>query len=300
VDIKQLRYFKAIVQEGQITRAAKKLHMAQPPLSQQLKLMEQELGVPLIERQGKRLELTKAGKVLYDRALPLLQSLEDVLTEVKETHEGLRGTLSFGTVKSFFSNLLEPIQMYKKKYPAVSFQIREGDSFLLGEYLKKREIEFAVIRLPMDMYEFSSIHLNKEPFVAVMPESWLSDKWNESSIQLTELQSKPLLLLHRLSGVGQFEMIVEECKKHGFEPIIACECPDVNILLTLASVGIGAAIVPKSTLHTLEVTNVKVLEIVDFTAMAESAVIWMKDRYMSKSAELMIEQIERYSEGIDR
>ncbi|MED1201579.1 LysR family transcriptional regulator [Heyndrickxia acidicola] len=292
MDIKQLRYFTAIVQEGQITRAAKKLHMAQPPLSQQLKLMEQELGVPLIERKGKRLELTKPGKVLYDRTIPLLQSLEDVLTEVKETHDGLRGALTFGAVKSCFANLLEPIRLYKKQHPAVSFQIREGDSFLLGEYLKNREIEFAVIRLPIDMNHFSSIHLQSEPFVAVIPESWISNKLNKSSIPLNELQSMPLLLLHRLSGVGQFEMIVEEFKKQGVDPIIACECPDVNILLSLASIGIGAAIVPQSTLRSLKISNVKMMEITDFHVKAESAVIWLKDRYLSRSAEEMIKQIK--------
>jgi len=92
MDFRQLRYFFVIAQEGQISRAAKKLHMAQPPLSQSLKSLETELGVRLFERNGRTMELTNAGKVLYNRAKELFYYLDETINEVRDTNEGLKGT----------------------------------------------------------------------------------------------------------------------------------------------------------------------------------------------------------------
>lgn len=107
MDIRQLRYFLEIAREGQITRAAKRLHMEQPPLSRQLKQMEKELGVTLFDRSGKRLELTRAGELLRQKAESLLQQFHESLNEVKELDEGVRGTLAIGAVVSCVS-LLPP------------------------------------------------------------------------------------------------------------------------------------------------------------------------------------------------
>ncbi|MGV2805411.1 LysR family transcriptional regulator, partial [Clostridium perfringens] len=125
MDIRQLRYFLTIAQEGQITRAAKQLNMEQPPLSRQLKLMEEELGVLLFERSGKQLQLTHAGELLQNRAASLLNQFNETLTEVKEIHAGIRGMLSIGAVVSCISLLPQRIQIFRQQYPEVTFKIRE-------------------------------------------------------------------------------------------------------------------------------------------------------------------------------
>lgn len=288
MDTKQLRYFLTIVEEGQITKAAQKLHMAQPPLSSQLKLLEKELGVTLIKRKRRsNLELTKAGEALYNRGKKLMNELEDTITEVKETNEGLRGTLSIGSTKSCFSFLPKRIKYFRKKYPAVNFQILEGDSYIVSKYLTNKEIEVAVVRLPVDETHLSMIKLPKEPYVAVVPNDW--DLSEHTSIKLKEFKNLPLLLLHRVSGIGQYEMIVEECKQHGFEPMVVCECPDASMLLSLVSSGIGASIVPKSTIATVDTNGYKVFELEDSTITTEAAIVWLKGRYLSKSAVEFIE-----------
>ncbi|WP_313897590.1 LysR family transcriptional regulator [Bacillus litorisediminis] len=250
MDIRQLFYFCTIVQEGQITRAAKKLHMAQPPLSQQLKQLEQELGVTLLERNGRSLELTEAGKLLYQRARHLLTQLEETKQEVKETGEGLRGVLAIGSVKTCFSHLPDKIRQFRELYPNVSFQLREGDTFYVSELLRNREVELAIVRLPLNTQEFSMIPLPNEPYVAVVPKQWENQLSSAKAISMKELKKFPLLLLHRINGVGQFEMVINECKRHGFYPTIACDCPDAAMLLALVDAGVGVTLVPKSTLHT--------------------------------------------------
>jgi len=285
LDVKQLRYFSTIAQEGQITRAAKKLHMAQPPLSQQLKLLEQELGVHLMDRNGKNIELTEAGKVLYKRAQEILQRFEETVTEVKEVGEGIRGVLSIGSVKTCFSYIPEKIRYFREHYPLVSFRLHEGDSFRLAKNITNWDIELAIIRLPLDLNNFSSLSLPNDRFVLVIPENWSSKK----TIKMKEIAEMPLLLLHRISGAGLYELVVDECRRHGFDPNIVCQCADAAMLLSLVRTGIGAALLPKSTLLSFPADSLKIMDIEDSTIESEAAVIWLKDRCLSKSAVRFLE-----------
>jgi DNA-binding transcriptional LysR family regulator len=121
MELRKLLYFVTIVEEGQITRAAKRLHMAQPPLSLQLKALEEELGVTLIRRNTKSLELTQAGWIFFHRAKEILNSVDGMISEVREQGMGIAGKLSIGTVMSCVSYLPKPIQIFKHKYPRVQF-----------------------------------------------------------------------------------------------------------------------------------------------------------------------------------
>jgi DNA-binding transcriptional LysR family regulator len=282
VDIKQLRYFSVIADEGQVSRAAKKLHMAQPPLSHHLKMLEQELGVTLMARNGRRMELTESGKVLLERAQKILQYIDDTVQEVRETGQGVRGVLSIGAVKSSFSFLPGAIRTFRSQYPLVKFHLREGDSYTIGERVKSREIELGLVRLPLDLSGMNMVRLQKEPYVAAYPKQWKQEI--PAPLALKDMKDWPLLLLHRINGIGQFEMIIEECRRHGFEPNVICECPDVAMLLSLVAEGVGASIVPRSALNAFPLSNVEYSEITDISISAESALIWLKERYLSRAA----------------
>ncbi|KOO46081.1 LysR family transcriptional regulator [Priestia koreensis] len=295
MDIKQLRYFCTIVEEKQITRAAKKLHMAQPPLSQQLKQLESELEVTLFERNGRLMEVTECGLVLYTKAKKILADLDETVVEVKSTDEGLKGVVAVGASKSCFSYLPARIKAFRETYPLVTFQLREGDTFHISELLKTRAIDLAVTRLPLESsdHEFSMIPLPKESYVFVIPQSWWQLVSKKTSVQMKEIQDFPLLLLHRINGKGQFEMIVNECKRHGFKPNVILECPDASMILSLVESEVGATIVPKSTLSAIPQLNTVALSIEDSEIVSESAVIWLKDRYLSKSAQHFLELFQQ-------
>ncbi|MGM9922769.1 MAG: LysR family transcriptional regulator [Bacillus sp. (in: firmicutes)] len=280
MDIRQLRYFIAIVEEGQITKAAQKLHMAQPPLSQQLKMMEEELGGKLFDRNGRNLALTESGKLLYKKGQELLARFEETLMEVKEVSEGLKGVLAIGSVKTCFAYIPDRLRFFRTYYPDVRFRLVEGDTYRLKQSLLNREIEVAIIRLPIASTEFSAINLAPDPFVLVIPKQWPISK----TIKMKDIDQLPLLLLHRVSGQGTYELVVEECRRHNFEPHIICECPDASMILTLVREGIGAAILPSSTMKSLTKQGVKVIRIEDCTVQSEAAIVWHKDRYLSKSA----------------
>ncbi|MFF2856245.1 LysR family transcriptional regulator [Peribacillus sp. NPDC058002] len=289
MDIRQLKYFVTIVQEEQVTKAAKKLHMAQPPLSQQLKLMEIEIGEKLFDRNGKKLELTETGKVLYKKAEALLNQFEESLLEVKEVSKGIQGTLSIGSVKTCFSYIPQRMRAFRVKYPDIRFKLMEGDTFRLTEGLINREIELAIVRLPINGKRFSSINLPPEDFVLVTPKEWdIPD-----SIGFKQIKDYSLLLLHRVSGQGTYELIVDECFRHGFEPKIVCECPDAAMILSLVKEGIGATIMPRTTSKSFSTQGIKIIELTDCEVQSEAALIWLEERYLSKGA---VKFLETFSE----
>lgn len=292
MDIRQLRYFLAIANEGQITRAAKLLNIEQPPLSRQLKQMEEELGVVLFDRNGKQLKLTHAGELLRQRAVGLLNQFNETLTYVKEVGEGVQGVLSIGAVVSCISLLPQAIQRFSRLYPQVTYKIREGDHFLLGEQLEKREIELVVTRLPFES-EFQSQHysvlpLPSDPFVAVIPSAWCSDS-GQMSLSMHELAEFPFLTLKTDRTTGMHERVIQAFQQHGLVPRILCECSSVAITVALVASGIGVTLLPKSVMASFAIPNIKQLEITNVDFQSDVGVIWLKDRYLSKSAQYFME-----------
>jgi DNA-binding transcriptional LysR family regulator len=281
MDLKQLRYFLTIAEEKQITRAAKKLNMSQPPLSQQLQLLEDELDTILFDRNTRSVELTEAGKALYLKGKALMAQLEDITNEVKEIGKGIRGVLSIGTVKSCLPITSPKMVEFRQKYPGVTYNVWEGDTSSLSSHLINRDIEVAIIRLPLNNSDFSMIKLINEPYVLVVPNSWSME---DTGIKMEKLSGIPLLLLHRKVGTGVYEIIVNECRRFGFEPNVICECPDPNVLISLVAEGLGATLLPRSTASTFPLSNIRIVELENCGIHSEAAIIWLKDRSLSKAA----------------
>ena len=139
MDIKQLTYFVAIVEEGSITSASKRLHISQPPLSNQLKILEEEIGVKLMERGPRNITLTEAGKLLYNRAINILKLTDATTRELCDLKKGVQGTISLGTVSSSGAVLLNRrVIEFNKAYPNIKFHIHEGNTFELIELIDRR------------------------------------------------------------------------------------------------------------------------------------------------------------------
>lgn len=300
MDIRQLKYFLAIAQEGQVTRAAKRLNMEQPPLSRQLKLMEEELGVRLFDRTAKHLRLTDAGELLRQKAEKLLIHFDEALREVKEIEDGVRGVLSLGSVVSCISLLPKRIERFRESYPQVTFKIFEGDHAYLGEQLHQRTIELIVARLPFeamtDPEQYQILPLPSDPFVAVIPSSWSSFS-DEQTISMKALADFPFLTLKTDQTTRMHAQVVNECRRHGFEPNIICECSSVAIIMSLIASGIGATVFPKSVMSSFPSTVVKMLDIHDADFQSEVGIVWLKDHYLSKSAERFINTFHTASSG---
>lgn len=288
MDIRQLHYFRTIIEEGQITRAAKVLNIAQPPLSQQLKLLEQELGTTLIIRDAKQWEITESGKSLYRRAVELLDLTEETKREIKEFGDGLRGTLSIGTSSICLSLLPDRIKTFQNRYPELYLKLLLGDFSFLEDLLDKREIEVALLLVPVNSKKVNTLRLPKEPFVIVIPSDW-NNSFPEGSVSLRDIIHHPFLMLRRIKGKGMYEDILEKFSEYGLFPKVTLECPDISTLLALVASGVGLTIIPRLSIHLAYNDKITILHIQEPFLEKEPVVVWGKDRYLSRAAERFLQ-----------
>lgn len=287
MDIKQLTYFQTIAEEGNITKAAERLHMAQPHLSKQLKLMEEELNVKLIERNTRKFQITDAGQKLWHRARQMTELMESTVKELKDFNEGLQGTLSIGTISSSGDILLpQRICSFNKKYPKINFEIRECSTNEVLELLKSGVIEIGIIRTPLNSEIYQSINLPVEPMVAAISNGKYWEN-SEESITLAELAGRPLLVHRRYE-----KMIAELCHQAGYEPRILCKIEDTRSILLLANTGIGIAIVPKDWIKLIPNINLYYKEINEPSLNTGTTIVWMKDQYLSSAARNFLNTFE--------
>lgn len=283
MDIRQLKYFLTIAEEEQITSAAKRLNMAQPPLSQQLKQLEKEFGVKLIERGSRKIQLTDAGKRLRQRAEQILELTDGTIRELKDFNEGLQGTLTVGTVSSSGATILpHRIKMFNEKYPGINFEILEGNTYRIIDILSSGLIEVGIVRTPLALENFNYIQLPKEPMVAVYSDDRFFQH-KPQCITMEELRDKPIILYRRFEA-----LILEECKKVSIEPRIFCKTDDARSALLWSNSGIGVGIVPKSAIKLLGDSNLSYVEIKNANLETNIAVIWMKNRYLSTATKHFI------------
>lgn len=297
MELRRIKYFVSIVEEGNISLAAKKLNMAQPPLSQQLKLFEEELDTKLFERNTRKLILTDEGKFLYEKSLEILEMIDRTRQEMNEISSGISGTLNIGTIPSLGAELMpEKIKDFHNKYPKIEFQVWEGDPNRIMELIEKRIIELGIVRLPIDKEVFESISLPDEPMVAAMSKNMEFNN-DPHFINLEDLKDKPLMLLRRLQGTSPYNqslydpnMFKNACNEHGFEPNIICESNSLMPLLNWANYDIGIAITPRSAEKLIPDSKLIFKQIINPDIMARpSALIWLKDRYLSTVAKKFIE-----------
>ncbi|PGX73964.1 LysR family transcriptional regulator [Priestia megaterium] len=283
MDIKQLIYFLTIAEEGNISKAAERLHMAQPPLSQQLKLLEEELGVILFERNTRRMQITDAGQLLQNRAQQIIELMEKTSKELNDLKEGSQGVLSIGTISSAGETLVPiMVQNFHKVYPGVDFRIKESSTFEILELVKRGVVEIGVIRTPFNLETFDYISLPEEPMMAAALDSLLD--MNKTSMNLDELKGKPLLFHNRYAN-----NIEEACKKSGFEPKVKCRIDDTRTMLNWASGGMGIALIPRDMMALIPDSNLRFIEIKEETLATKIIIIWRKNHYLSTPARHFLE-----------
>lgn len=286
MDIRQLRYFIVIAEEKQISAAAKKLYMSQPPLSQQLKNMEASLGEQLFERSGKFLELTEAGKTLYKYALQITQMMEEAKNEVADVGGGVDGRLAVGINTFSLGNLNEVVHQYRSMYPKIKYKIQQNESSLLCYLLKQREIEMAIVRLPLEIDEFTLQHLHSEPFYVITSKE---KKLFTGDATLEEVSRYPLVL-PSIEGLGVYYSIHEAFSKAKIQPEIIAEFSDLKLMMELVSTDFGVSIVPESLLHLYKEYPVHIHKIADSEQLSgDIGLIWLKDHRLSKAAQNFID-----------
>ena len=286
MDIRQLLYFTTIAEEGSISAAAKKLHLSQPPLSYQMKLLEKELHLPLIERSARGIELTEAGRVLYKRAQGILELSELTRKEMLAMASGFTGTLHIGTVSSSGASLLGwRIPAFHQKYPPIGFAIHEGNTFELMEMLESGLIELAIVRTPFHNDQLNCLYLSPEPMIAAGAASFFpAGMPSGQPISLELLGHAPVILYRRFEKI-----LLSLCEQKGITPQVFCIADDARTTLMWAEAGLGVAVVPQSAYRIMPHHNMVYGELSEEDLHTRIAAVCKKGCSLSWAAQQFLE-----------
>ena len=283
MDIKDMRAFYAIVEEGNISHAAQRLDIAQPALSRQMKRLETSLGVQLFERGSRRIRLTDAGRVMYTRVEHILGMVDGTVREITEIGSGIAGSIRLGTITTSGALLLpELISEFHSRYPNVTYQIWEAEGARILELLDNRVIEIGITRTQVDSKVYESIVLPNEPLVLIMNKEQeigaASDK-----VELKELKDQPIIIPLRWQSV-----FIANCRKLGFEPNIVCVSDSIVQDLLLAKMGMGMALLPVSSKTLLTDGKLIYKKLIEPEMSTHTVIAWLKNRTLSSSSEHLI------------
>jgi DNA-binding transcriptional LysR family regulator len=243
IELRHLRYFLAVAETLHFSKAAERLGMAQPPLSQQIKRLEQLLGHRLFDRTTRGVSLTLAGQLLAERSRSTLEKVHDDLAQVRRLGRGEEGTLTVGFSGSvMFTGLPAAIESYRRRYPKVELRLRELVTSAQIAALLEGTLDLAFLR---DGDPTEGIQMNtllKERYVAVLPAAHALVR--KRSLRVQDLRNQPFVLFARRMGPLAFDRTVACCESHGFRPNIVQDAPQWPTLVSLVAAGLGVSLAP--------------------------------------------------------
>jgi len=248
MELRHLRYFVAVAEEGSVTRAARRLGLQQPPLSQQLRALEQEIGVSLFDREPRRVVLNDSGRLFLQSARAILDEAHEAVERVRRFHRGEEGRVAIGFTSSASLHPLAPrlIRAFRDRYPLVRFEVEESETYALLLALEEHRIDVALLRIAVPpIAHLASQTLASDGLVAALPRAHpLAGE--EGPLPLEALAAEPFVLYRRTDGPGIYDALLGGLKRAGFEPRVVDEVSRIIAAINLVAAGRGVTIVPAS------------------------------------------------------
>ncbi|WP_337269632.1 LysR family transcriptional regulator [Oryzifoliimicrobium ureilyticus] len=251
IELRHLRYAVAVAEERHITRAAERLGLQQPPLSQQIKALEDQLGVTLFHRLSRGVIPTAAGEAFVARARAILTDVDNAVEAARRSSRGEEGRLAIGFTGSaaFHPLVTGVVRELRDRAPLLKLTLEEANSSVAFEALRAGRLDAAFVRaLPEAPEGVSARHLLDEDMLVAFPDSHpLLEGWPENQRRpLAALTQATFILYHRPSGAGLYDAIIAACDKAGFSPRVGQEATQMISTLSLVAAGLGISIVPVS------------------------------------------------------
>ena len=253
MELRHLRYFVVVAEEGHFTRAAERLGMQQPPLSQQIRALEQELGFELFRRHPKGAALTAGGDAFLQEARAILENVDAAVGRAARASSGTVGRLSVGFTSSAAAHPFIPqvMRAYRAAWPEVVLEFREGNAAELTEALVQDKLDVAFLRRPVSRPEGLSFHcLLEEELLLVLPVGHpalpRARSRRRPAVPLSALRDERFILVRRSGAPGMYANLVEACVQAGFVPNVAIEVERMLTNISLVAAGAGVSAVPAS------------------------------------------------------
>ncbi|NUA27755.1 LysR family transcriptional regulator [Cupriavidus basilensis] len=251
MDFRQLRYFVAVAEALSFSEAARKLHISQPPLSTQIKALEDELGSPLLDRSRHHVALTPAGTLFLDKARAALANLEQAREVVRQVAAGEAGEIRVAFTASVPMQDAFPraVQQFRVDHPRAMLELVHMSTGQQLQGLEKGEIDIGFLRPSPQFYPPASITVHEvlaDRLVAVLPASHaLANPVDDAGIDIGALSAQPFLLFPRGLGCGLFDHVTTLCNRAGFAPRIGQEAREATTIIGLVASGAGVSVLPE-------------------------------------------------------
>jgi DNA-binding transcriptional LysR family regulator len=270
MELRHLRYFVVVAEECHFGRAAARLHIAQPPLSQQIRQLEADLGVTLFARTTRKVELTPAGERYLERARSILASVDAAMAEVGRVAAGEQGRLAIGFTGSATYELLPSlVRVLRSEFPRIELDIK-GEMLTPDQVtaLLEKNLDLGFLRPPVGHPDIEVRVVRREPLVAVLPQihplAW------QPSVRLAALRDEPFITYPSRARSVVHDAVLDACADAGFAPARTQEVAETSTLVSFVAAGLGVALVPASVRH-LQITGARYLPLAGTTRQVELA-----------------------------
>lgn len=292
MNLKQLEYFSAVAEAKSISLAARNLHVAQPPISRQLALLEDELGVCLFLRTNKGVELTEAGRSLYRQSQNLFQDMRMIVDSVRDINAGMRGLLKIGMIYSNISIALQYLKEFRAQYPQVELYVRLGSPGDLLEDLNKGDLHLLFLRSSSE--RGSGLHeriLGEDPLELVMIRE-LDPAPDQASVPLEALKGVPMCLLRSDDLWGYSNYLIKECQRQGFTPNTTFRCYDTPMAMQLVQAGFGVSYLPRTIVETQPHSGLYTKPIQGISVLSYPTLVWSSNLYYASCVKRFLAMFE--------
>ncbi|MDP4086426.1 MAG: LysR family transcriptional regulator [Bacillota bacterium] len=298
MELRQLKYFIEVAKQEHVSIAAENLHIAQSAISRQIGNLEDELGVQLLQREGRNIKLTHIGKLFAEQAVIAIKAIENAKQMIDEYIDPERGTIRIGFPSSLAGNILPRIiTAFKREHPDVKFHLRQGSYHFLIDGIKKREIDLAFIGpVPKNDTDIHSDILFIENFVALLPEYHLLTV--QKDISLYQLAKDPFVLFPK--GFILRKIVEDACVQAGFQPKVLCEGEDLDAIKGLVSAGIGITLLPALLLNENHPSGTVILKIKEPELRRTVGILTPKYRELSPSETLFYDFVKKYFDSLNK
>jgi len=286
MDLRTLRAFVEVVRQGGFTQAAKTVFATQSTVSKAVKQLEDEIGMPLLNRVGHEVTLTTAGDVVFQRALKMLAERDDLLGELDELRDLKRGTLRLGLPPVSSGRVFAPyFAAYRRRHPLIEIRLTEHGAERLQQLLLSGEIEMAAALLPIDDEAFERQDVRQDQLVvAVGGDSPLAQK---AKVKLAELRDQPFILFNE--GFALSKIVLDQCRGLGFEPEVVARSGQLDFIIELVGAGVGVAFLPSVAVGAWPHPSVVYVPVDDPPVDYHTTMIWRAGGFLSHAARAWLE-----------
>jgi DNA-binding transcriptional LysR family regulator len=276
VELRHLRYFVAVAEERHFGRAAARLHIAQPPLSQQIRRFEAELGEPLLFRTTRSVDLSPAGEVMLERGREILAAVDSAIEDARRAARGEYGRLAIGfTGSSTYALLPALAAALRQELPGVVLDL-QGELLTPAQVARLLDgtLDLGLLRPPVHERDLSTEVLRSEPLIAVLPQSHpLADS---DVIPLEQLEGEPFVTYPSHFRSVLHDAVEDACEAHGFTPLAAHEVAETATLVSFVAAGLGVSLVPAS-VRNMTVQGAIYRPLAQDATRVELAAAWRRD-----------------------